>query len=128
MCSRQSESLGRLGTPTTVDVTARAGLDSPGFVTFGPYLDLRPGRYRATLAFHSDAPGGSVVGAFDVSGPGGVVASTSLLSSRVGAGTATLTFDVEPEPEPSPGGWEFRTQWNGIGDIEVGAVTLLAEP
>ena len=95
--------------------------DPAGFVTFGPYLPLRPGKYSVLLRASSSAPPGQVVGGFDVSSTdGGSVTEAPIEGTGGAIQEVRLTFEVGQ----SAGLWEFRTKWNGTGALTVYTISL----
>lgn len=93
----------------------------PSFVTFGPYIALRPGRYAVTLAYASEGTGDDVVGGFDISWLGGDRLAAAELSGTDGA---TSTVTIEFEVQDAGRQWEFRTAWSGVGDLRIDSVRL----
>lgn len=94
---------------------------TPGFVTFGPYVALHPGRYAVTLGYASEATGDDVVGDFDVFWLGGDRLAAADLSGTDGA---TSTVTIEFEVHDASRLWEFRTAWSGVGDLRIDSIRL----
>jgi hypothetical protein len=92
-----------------------------GFVTFGPYLPLRPGKYAVVLRASSSAPPGQVVGTFDVSSTDGGRATEAPIEGTGGVvQEVRLTFEVGQSVDR----WEFRTMWNGTGAMTAYTISL----
>ena len=99
---------GTPGVQNGVEVNAHSTL---GIVTFGPNLDLPPGRYEATLSYSSDSPATDIVGVFDVLN-GSIpfeVGIASVPGTRGVPSTITIPFAVTAAGSD----WEFRTTWVG---------------
>lgn len=95
-----------------------------GFVTYGPYRELQPGRYRVTLTYRATSVTDAQVGTFDVAPFGGAAVDATTLPSTAGAeATVSLSFDVSDPAVP----WEFRTSWLGRGSFVVVSVQVEAE-
>ena len=101
---------------------AAAGRDDAGFVVFGPYQRLSRGTWEATLTYRSSARPTTGVGTFDLAtGMGLDVREEFNLQGTSGEARAiTIPFSVD---DPSTA-WEFRTRWNGVGDVEVTGVSV----
>jgi hypothetical protein len=95
--------------------------DETGFVTFGPYTPIQPGRYTATITYSSTSPVGVHVGTFDVSPPAADGSTSVPLVGTGGVEAQTeITFTVS-DPEAR---YEFRSWWDGVGTLAVDSVTL----
>ncbi len=98
--------------------------EGDGFVTYGPYVPLPPGRYRAQLRYRSRAPGDQVVGTFDAFGTDErSVAVIDLPGTGGRAGTAELEFEVGDDGQR----WEFRTVATGGLDLTIDGITVDAD-
>jgi hypothetical protein len=90
--------------------------DSPGIVTFGPYLSLDPGQYNARLTYRSTEDAQSQVGTFDVSTiSAGIIRQESLIGTTSASGIMSIDFVVDQTTQL----WEFRTSWLGIGTLNI---------
>jgi hypothetical protein len=97
--------------------------DTPGFVTYGPYVPLQRGHYELVLSYTSTLPTSESAGTFDVASPElGNAGQTAIEGSGGGPATARLRFDVMD----GSGRWEFRTLWNGLGELTIHSITLSA--
>ncbi len=91
-----------------------------GFVTFGPYVQLGPGSYTATVSYRADGAQG-VVGRFDAfSAAPGEVAEVDLVATAEAPAEAVIHFEV------TTGGqvWELRTATGGVQPITVDKIEL----
>lgn len=102
---------------------AREGIDNAGFVTFGPYFPLRTGEYTITLRYRSSLPGGEFAGEIDVNDP--VSGKQITVANIEGTDGETRELDVDFNPASlTPHSLEFRTYWNGSGEIGVYDIVL----
>jgi hypothetical protein len=93
------------------------GQDLPGFLAFGPYVDLDSRRYRVTVEYTSEADPSQDIGYFDVARDTTPLVATPLMGSDGAVATKTLDF------EASGGGvWEFRVYWNGLGEMTLRSI------
>ncbi len=107
-----------VGTDIQVDQNHTAG-----FVTYGPYLPLGPGRYELTLQYSSTSPVGQAVGLFEAASPEkGGAGSVSILGSAGQPSSVRLAFEVAEDG----GRWEFRTSWSGADELVIQSITLAA--
>jgi hypothetical protein len=102
---------------------AAQGIDSPGFVTFGPYFPLRKGSYRVVIRYSSSAPAEKQIGEWDVfnADTGIQIDEQPLLGTEGEVKTVSTSFDV---PNWKPRRFEFRNNWNGASDILIIDVEL----
>jgi len=100
----------------------------PGFLTFGPYAALPPGKYRVDFSLRAGAgPAGDLVNleAHEAVGDRALVQSmltTSDLRPTPGFVRRSLEFTVPPGDTKV----EFRTWWAGTVPLEVGQIGLVA--
>ena len=98
------------------------GTDKAGFVTFGPYKYLEPGRYQVTLQYSATADPAKSVGVFDVASPEDPgAASTPIYGTDNSSRDITISFDVSKASR-----WEFRSLWTGIGALTIDGFTLVS--
>jgi hypothetical protein len=98
------------------DEVAVGAPESPGIVTFGPYLSLDPGHYTARLTYRSTEDAKSQVGTFDVSTINdGTVRQLPIVGTTLEPGTVSIDFVVDQTTQL----WEFRTSWLGIGTLNI---------
>ncbi|MEO6570523.1 MAG: hypothetical protein ABIO83_03160 [Ilumatobacteraceae bacterium] len=110
---------GSTGILDGTDRVAIAGRDLTGFLTFGPFDTLRPGRYLLHLNYSSPADTPLGLGVFEATTDEGrrVAATTGINGTAGDPGTVELEFVVRPGDVGVP--WEFRTQWPGYTDIRI---------
>jgi len=102
---------------------ATAGKDQPGFVTYGPYYPLRSGSYQVVMKYSSQAAIDRIIGYWDI--------YDSYTRKKIGEfplrGTAgavkanEVSFEVKTW---RPHLFEFRNNWNGVGEIEIHGMEL----
>lgn len=98
--------------------------EADGFVTYGPYVPLRPGRYRAQLRYRSRASSDQVVGSFDAFGTDErSVAAVDLPGTDGRQRTLDLQFEVGDDGQR----WELRTVATGGLDLTIDGITLDAD-
>jgi hypothetical protein len=90
-------------------------------ITFGPYVHLAPGRYRAQLTYSSPASSKQQVGVFDVAQSSRSWASLPILGTDDAEKTIDIDFEVGATEE-----WQFRTLWTGGGPLTI--LGLHSEP
>lgn len=100
-----------------------AGVDKPGFATFGPYILLGRGAYSVSVETRSAAPVDKALGRFEVSDAAtGEVLNQLPLQGTAGAVTKSeVTFEVDSW---NPHRYEFRNYWNGESDVELHKIEL----
>ena len=95
---------------------ARAGMDRPGFVTFGPYRLLPPGDYRARFRLK----GVGSQAELQVATRGGrVILGRTVIHLADGAFVEVAV----PFTLSAPAQVEYRAAWDGLGWVAVDAVT-----
>jgi hypothetical protein len=108
--------------------TAIEGRDGEGFLTFGPYAPLAPGRYAATLRYESD--GGDALRAAEWQM---VLGSYATTKTPIGGGNlpASSTNDgvlstqlIVPERRRRRNMFQFRVRYPGSGSLSVRSLTL----
>lgn len=104
---------------------AQAGIDPPGHVTFGPYIELPQGSYTATFHYHSIAPVTANIGNLDIySNPLAFTVTNAPLKGSAGhAATTQLAFSISAAHSGYP--YEFRSFWNGSGSLAVDKIVLI---
>jgi hypothetical protein len=108
--------IGRLaGTPAAL--VAEPG--EAGVLHFGPYIVLKPGRYRASFALASSGPPAGDLGMLDVAARHG---TKIYAQARIGPGAATaqLAFTVTEQETDV----EFRVVPNGAGQVRLLGIGL----
>lgn len=109
---------GLTGKMRGLDRTAKSPVDKPGFLTFGPYIDLKGGRYRVVVTYtskdNSGIPSGYVeLGRFNIPKP---IVLHKTDTVRDSDGVASFVFDV---PESGFPQFEARTWFAGEGELTV---------
>ena len=103
---------------------AEPGIDSPGFISFGPYLPLQEGEYELTLTYSSNAASDQKIGVYEV------VDATSQNKMDQGqlngtdATSKTLKVRFELTKNKSQI-LEFRNFWYGDYDLSIHQVMLV---
>ncbi|SFA85251.1 DUF6311 domain-containing protein [Azotobacter beijerinckii] len=102
---------------------ARAGLNQPGFITYGPYIHLPKGAYEVSIKYTSSAPDAFRIGRYDVYDAGRQHQDAEGVLYGTGGEEKLLTAYFEIGDQPlSP--YEFRVFWEGISNLEVHEVRL----
>jgi hypothetical protein len=101
------------------------GVDLPGYVNFGPYVELAEGSYRVSDRYSSNAPVGHEIGLFDVTtGVGPTELQNKKLFGTEGkVQTVSVIFAVR-HVSGGPKMIQFRNLWNGSSDFRVLDVKL----
>lgn len=107
--------------------TATAGIDPPGYLSFGPYIPLPEGVYTATIAYQSSAQPTTIVGKTDIysNDIGTILLETFLTGTKEKPVMMTLTFTVSPTQRGKK--YEIRNYWNGVADISITELTLIKQ-
>lgn len=102
---------------------AEQGYDQPGFITFGPYLPLRKGKYEVVISYRSVAKKTEVVGWADIyNATSGVqVTRTPMQGTNGEKEGLILQFEISQWKLSL---FEFRTYWDGISNLEILDITL----
>jgi hypothetical protein len=120
----EAESLGRDTGHVTEDADAsnrrvslaRAGVDRPGFVTFGPYRLLPPGAYRARFRLKGVGSAADL----QVTTTGG---REALGRARAHLADGAFVDVTVPFRLAAPAQLEYRTGWDGQGWLAVDSVS-----
>jgi hypothetical protein len=105
------------------------GVDLPGFVSFGPYIELPEGLYCASVRYSSNASVGRDIGAFDVAKDAGAteLQIVKLLGTEGKVQTVSAVFTVRHRRRSDERKlFELRNFWNGSSDLRVLDVELRA--
>ena len=114
--SRLERNIGVVNTDGSVSVAAGT---ANGFVSFGPYFGLSPGRYKATLHFSTSSIGS--IGDFEVFNDRvSIPSSVALQADGVGVHSASVNFEVKPEDAT----WQLRTIYTGTIEARFSRITL----
>lgn len=102
---------------------AKAGVDTPGYITYGPYLPLADGDYEIRIRYQSETNGIETAGAWDVrdADRDWQIAAFAL------PGTLGKPHTVSEVVRVRNGGAhkiEVRILWNGSADFRVEAIEI----
>jgi hypothetical protein len=100
---------------------AEPATDGPGYLAYGPYCNLEPGRYRVSFDYASGLAPDAVAGEVDVADLGSPFVSRDVRGTDGRRATARLEFTVD-----DPARWEFRLLWAGSGDLTLYSTDLRA--
>lgn len=114
-----SEMLSQTGLIVGDSIEVRAGRDEAGYVTHGPYIQMATGTYRATIVYRSSGTPQESVIHFDAAFIGVPAAATDLPGTSGALVTETIDFDVTRGV-----GWEFRSLWDGTGDVVLRSIAV----
>lgn len=101
----------------------RAGLNQPGFITYGPYIYLPKGAYEVSIKYTSSAPNTFRVGRYDIYDTGRQRQDAEGVLYGTGSEEKFLTTHFEIGGQ-SLSQYEFRIFWEGISNLEVHEVRL----
>ncbi len=108
--------VGRLSADDVIEVSEKSG---NGYATFGPYITLSKGHYRAAIEFESDSAG--ILGSFEAfRDETSQSFGTQLVSDGSGKQRAAVQFRVGE----SDGTWQFRTEYFGTVGMRITRITL----
>lgn len=100
------------------------GGSQPGYLSYGPYIPLDPGRYSVTLLYSSPVSAKDSVGAFDISSATlGTIESVAISGSKDDLTRVEVHFEVASPDDV----YEFRARWDGGGDLSIRSITLSGE-
>lgn len=122
-----AELLGLVGAPADGGRTAQSTRgDVPGFLSYGPYLTVGPGRYHFTLQYRSDREPGQEAGWWDVFAHGTGPQGEKQLKTGKLEGSAGVERTIEGDFDIlTPGtSIEIRTFFGGTGRLDVRRITL----
>ena len=109
--------VGRLDGNTRMAVE---GVDLPGYVSFGPYIELPEGSYRVSVRYSSNAPVGRDIGAFDVAtGVGATELQNVKLLGTEGRVQAVSVIFAARHNSDELNMFQFRNLWKGSSDLRV---------
>ena len=113
---------GQAGNISGTGRIADEGADSPGFLSFGPYIDLPAGHYRLNVDYASTgATNKWDIGRFNDPNKLIVLASGELSASS--RGRLNIKFEVK-EPVQQ---FEVRTWFNGHGMLRLENIKIIRE-
>jgi hypothetical protein len=98
-----------------------------GNLTYGPYIRLRSGKYRADIIHSGWSDAAEQIGRWDLVTLGGsaILAQGVLLGTRNDSRKASFEFEVPQALEGSE--FEIRTFFDGRGHLEIHSLTLTRE-
>ncbi|MBC3915864.1 hypothetical protein H8L32_00070 [Undibacterium sp. CY18W] len=97
---------------------AEQGTDQPGFLTFGPYVNLGRGRYEIVLRYSSTGAENQTVGSFDIYDT--TTATQNRIIPLYGTNDVIKELTVNFESNLfSPHSFEFRNKWDGALDLKI---------
>jgi hypothetical protein len=97
--------------------------DGQGIFTYGPYVRLRPGRYKVDLIYESADTSNLPPGRFSVIYDQGKEVSGAELSAETKNGACEQFFDVN-ESQSLNSLFEFRVGYHGRGYLKVRSISL----
>lgn len=97
-------------------------LDQPGFLTYGPYIDLPAGKYVATIKYKSDSDHLTHIGWVDVTSSQGtkVLTKIDLKGTANIPGYVELPFVLENKTE----GIEVRYWYDAVSKVELYSIEI----
>lgn len=109
---------------TEVQDNCTVSSDTPGFVTFGPYIKLEPGRYRVEIEYASPGNAQDTIGHWDISLNKGreTLMRTALKGTSGGLNKAGAVFVIEAHTET-----EIRTSLEPEQRLSLLRMTLARE-
>jgi hypothetical protein len=109
---------GTVGKVQSLSRVAQAGIDAAGYLSYGPYVRLPPGRYQATVSYTATEPGNKWdAGRFNT--PEKLV---TVAAGEVLPGSGDLKFSFETKKKITD--FEIRTWFGGRGTFTVHKVLL----
>ena len=102
---------------------ARMDRDPQGYLAFGPYIDLPPGRYEVALQLASPAQPDIVVGWWDVCTEYGqrILGDGQIMGSRGALAVLRGTFDIAA---PLARKIEVRVRYDAVADLRLTDITI----
>ncbi len=106
-----------------IDRTARPETDKPGCLTYGPYVRLAVGNYRAVINYASPAPAEIRVGAWDVCvGIHNVIQSGPLAGTDGETGRQEVEFTLSRDESQFP--VELRTYFEAVAELRLHEIAI----
>ena len=105
---------------------ATKDVEPANFLTYGPYMPLRGGKYEASVQIKSVSRADAEAGRFEVfdATDGTIIVSELLYGTAGELKTMTFTFKLSSWRDHR---YEFRTYWNGSADFELHKIVLKTE-
>jgi len=107
-----------------VERIAKSSHDKPGYLSYGPYIDLEGGRYKVEIKYTAKYKPGSVVGYVDM-GRFDTPENTIVLHKEdiynTAGGNASAILDIPPSGLPR---FEARIWFAGLGELEVESLEI----
>jgi hypothetical protein len=102
---------------------------TPGYLSFGPYVPMVPGRYRVRIHYRGDAPRDTVQGKWDAQHTDmRDVVFEAASGPLAGTASEAATIDgIITVPRGAAGVWEVRTQLLGTGRLELIGIDIEKE-
>jgi Methyltransferase domain len=109
--------------PDGFERVARPETDPPGCLTYGPYLRLPAGRYRAAIRYASAAPAATRVGAWDICvGIHNIIAKGPLSGTGGQTKECIASFRLSAEHAQFP--VELRTHFAGAAELHIHEIAI----
>ena len=106
-----------------IDRTARPETDKAGCLTYGPYVRLAIGSYRAVVNYTSPAPANIRVGAWDVCvGIHNVIQSGPLSGTDGETGRQEGEFTLSRDESQFP--VELRTHFEAVAELRIHEIAI----
>jgi len=104
---------------------AMPGRDQQNFLTYGPYVSLPGGRYRAEVVYASGGATSQHVGDWDiVSNAGTEILAKPAAMAGTGGHSATLAREIDIASAKDGIHLEIRTIFAGVAPVEIDSITL----
>ena len=106
---------------------ARVDVDAKGYLAFGPYIDLPPGRYEVAIQLASPTSSEVAVGYWDVCTDYGqrVLGDGLIMGSSGGLVIVSGKFEIEAGHALNI---EVRVRYDAVEDLRLTDLTILQEP
>lgn len=114
--SKLDRNIGKIFPDGSIEIEKGSSI---GYATFGPYLSLTSGEYRAKLDFESIEHG--QIGRFEMFSD---VRESAISKSIVSDGSQNQSTIVSFIVKPSDQTWQFRTEYNGSLGMRLNKITL----
>lgn len=109
---------GTVGRVESLSRIAKAGSDAAGYLTYGPYISVPPGRYQATISYTATEPGNK----WDAGKFNDAAALINLAKGDLPPGNREVKFLFETGKNVP--GFEIRTWFGGRGMFSVHKIQL----
>jgi len=109
---------GQIGRVESASRVANSNLDGPGFLAYGPYVNIPRGKYRAVISYEATENGNR----WDAGRFNDLTKNVTVAGGNLPAGRGVVNFDFELEKPLDQ--FEIRIWFDGYGSIALDTISL----